>query len=165
MTVIRLATPDDADGVNAVYNPFIERTAATLEVTPYDRARRLDWINRLAGSPRTPVFVAEVDGRVAGFANAAPFDPREAYARSVKTSVYIAPAFTGLGLGRRLYAALFERLSDSDVHRAYAIIAPPNPISVALHERFGFRHVATLNQVGFKLGEWRDVMWFEKRLA
>ena len=65
----------------------------------------------------------------------------------------------------KLYKALFEALAGTDLHRAYALIVSPNPASVALHRRFGFEQVSTLNEVGRKFGRFYDVMWFEKKLS
>ena len=68
------------------------------------------------------------------------------------------------GVATGLYEALFQSLGDTGAHRAYALIVEPNPASVALHRRFGFNHVATLNEVGRKFGAYHNVMWFEKPL-
>ena len=163
--IIRPAQHADAAGINAVYNPFILETPATFETAPVDLEARRRWLDLRAANPRWPVFVAE-DGEsgIAGFANASPFDERQAYETSVKVSVFIGPAAQGKGVGSRLYAGLFDRLAGADVHRAYALIVAPNPASVALHRRFGFRHVSTLDEVGRKFGRFYSVMWFEKRL-
>lgn len=161
--IVRQAAPEDAAGINAVYNPFIRDTAITFETVEHTEEQRRGWLASLAASPRTPVFVAEAEGAVAGFANAAPFDPRGAYETSVKASVFVAPEAAGKGVASALYEALFNALSRADVHRAYALIVAPNPASVALHERFGFVHKTTLSEVGRKFGRYHDVMWFEKR--
>ncbi|MBB5519350.1 GNAT family N-acetyltransferase [Amphiplicatus metriothermophilus] len=161
--VARRAIPADAAGINAVYNPYIRDTAATFELVEHDEAQRRRWIEERCADPRHPVFVAEDESGLCGFANAGPFDPRGAYATSVKVSVFVGFGRQGRGAGRALYEALFEALAATDVHRAYALIVPPNPASVALHERFGFVHVATLSEVGRKFGRYWDVMWFEKR--
>jgi phosphinothricin acetyltransferase len=161
--MIRPAIVDDAAGVNAVYNPFIVETPATFETVPIDEAQRRAWIAERLANPRWPVRVAESAGRIAGFANASPFDPRPAYETSVKVSVFIAPDWQGRGVGAGLYASLFEALALADVHRAYAGIVAPNTASVALHERFGFRQVSTYHEVGRKFGRYYSVMWFEKR--
>jgi phosphinothricin acetyltransferase len=165
MTVlIRRAEAADAAGINAVYNPFILDSAATFETAPLDLAARLRWLDARAADPRWPVFVAEEAGRILGFANASRFDERQAYETSIKVSVFLAPEGQGRGQGARLYEALFTAVAAADVHRAYALIVAPNPASVRLHERFGFRHVATLDEVGRKFGRYYSVMWFEKRL-
>ena len=161
----RLARPDDAEGVNGVYNPFIRKTAITFETAEYSTDDRRAWLEDHAGEDRYPVFVAvDGGGTVRGFASASAFDVRAAYETSVKTSVFIDPAFKGRGLGGRLYRALFDALEGVDLHRAYALIVTPNPASVALHESFGFRHLATLSEVGRKFGRFHDVAWFEKAL-
>ncbi|GJL91095.1 GNAT family N-acetyltransferase [Hyphococcus sp.] len=161
---IRLAGPDDSAGINDVYNPFICDTAATFETVEHSETDRRAWFAARAGHPRHPVLVAERDGAILGFASASAFDPRGAYETSVKTSVFLAPAAQGQGLGFRLYSALFGALAGADVHRAYGLVAAPNPASAALHLRLGFSHVSTLSEVGRKFGRFHDVMWFEKRL-
>lgn len=161
---VRLANPGDAAGINAVYDPFVRDSAITFDLEGMTTNARSAWIAERLVSARTPVFVAEDAGRIVGFANSAPFDPRGAYETSVKTSVFLEKGAQGKGIGRALYAALFEKIAKADVHRAYALIVAPNPASVALHERCGFRHVSTLNEVGRKFGRYHDVMWFEKKL-
>jgi L-amino acid N-acyltransferase YncA len=48
---------------------------------------------------------------------------------------------------------------------AFAGIALPNPGSIRLFEARGFEQIALQKQVGFKLGRWRDVGWWQLRLA
>lgn len=161
--IVRRAVRDDAAAINAVYNPYIRDTCITFETIEHIESQRRAWLAERAGNPRHPVLVAESGGRVVGFANAAPFDPRGAYETSVKVSIFVEQGRHRAGVGRALYSALFAILAEEDVHRAYALITAPNPPSVALHERFGFRHISTLSEVGRKFGRYCDVMWFEKR--
>ena len=63
-----------------------------------------------------------------------------------------------------LYESLLKSLEGEDVHRAYAGIALPNPASIALHEKFGFKRVAHFTEQGRKFGRYWDVAWFEKPL-
>jgi phosphinothricin acetyltransferase len=69
------------------------------------------------------------------------------------------------GAGSRLYDGLFKALEGEDVHRAYAGIALPNPASIALHERFGFKRVAHLTEQGRKFDRFWDVAWYEKPIG
>ena len=68
-------------------------------------------------------------------------------------------------MGTQLYKSLFAALLGEDIHRAYAGIALPNPASVALHERFGFKKVAHFTEQGRKFGRYWDVAWYEKALS
>ena len=162
---VRPACETDAEGINAVYNPFIRNSASTFETEELTRAERRQWLVERAADSRYPVVVAQTgDGVVCGFANASPFDKREGYRTSIKTSVFVTPDWQGKGLARKLYTALFEALAGEGLHRAYALIVAPNPASVALHEAFGFAYLATLDEAGWKFDRYHDVLWFEKRL-
>ncbi|WDI31748.1 GNAT family N-acetyltransferase [Hyphococcus flavus] len=161
----RPATVDDARGINAVYNPFIRESTVTFETVEHTADQRKNWLVEREGDPRYPVIVAEdEDAQICGFSSASPFDQRAGYATSVKTSIFVDPGSHGKKIGRGLYATLFQALESTDLHRAYGLVAAPNPASAALHQQFGFVHISTLNQVGRKFGRFIDVMWFEKRL-
>jgi len=100
---------------------------------------------------------------VLGYASSSTYRPRAAYEPSVETSVYLDHRATGGGVGTALMAALIAELETEDVHRAYAGIALPNPASIRLHERFGYRHVGTFSEQGRKFGRYWDVAWYERR--
>jgi phosphinothricin acetyltransferase len=107
--------------------------------------------------------VAEADGAVVGVAFSGPYRHKAAYDSSVETTVVVAPALMGRGVGRRLFAALLAELQAAGVHRAYSIVALPNDASVALHHRLGYRTVGVQDEVGFKLGCYWSTMLLEKR--
>lgn len=110
---------------------------------------------------RYPWVVCETNSAVTGFAKAAPWKPRGAYAWTAEIGVYIAAEHRERGVGRALYKALFPRLRGANLRTIVAGIALPNPASVRLHEVFGMRHVGTLRRMGFKLGQWRDVGYWQ----
>jgi phosphinothricin acetyltransferase len=80
-------------------------------------------------------------------------------------TVYVHPEAVGLGIGARMYGRLFDLLAGEPIHRAYAGITLPNPASLALHHRFGFRDLGVYDQVGYKLGQYWSVQWLEKPMA
>jgi len=167
--VVRSAVRADADAINAVYNPYVRESPATFETVQYDRAAREAWLaDYEAGERRLRCFVAQAEGAgpgasILGYANSHRFDPRGAYETSLKVSVFLAPEAMGKGVARALYQALFAALGESDVHRAYALVVVPNPASIRLHRRFGFRQVAVLDEVGRKFGRYWSVVWLQKR--
>jgi phosphinothricin acetyltransferase len=160
---IRLARPHDAAAVGQIYAPAIEESAISfeLEVPSVDEMRRR--IERTM--PDYPWIVAEVGGRVVGYAYADAFSDRAAYRWSVATSVYVDAAAQGRGHGRELYSALFDVLAMLGYREALAGIALPNAASVGLHESFGFEPVAHYRRVGWKLGRWHDVGWWQRSIG
>lgn len=163
-TVVRHAEPRDAGALNEIYNHYVLTSAISFALTPTTEAERLDWLAEHPPHGAYRVVVAEDPGRVVGFASSSPYRPRGAYATSIETSVYVADGTTGRGIGSALYEFLFAALVEEDLHRAYAGITMPNPVSVALHRRFGFEHVGTFREQGRKFGRYWDVAWFEKAL-
>ena len=139
-------------------------TPITFDLEPWGLAQREAWIRGHAGG-RHQALVAIDGDRVVGFASTGPWRPKAAYERCVETSIYLAPDAIGGGVGTHLYTELFRALEGEDAHRAYAGIALPNPASIALHERFGFRKVAHFTEQGRKFGRYWDVAWFEKTLT
>lgn len=160
---LRPATPADGARLAEIYNPCVLHTAISFEETAVDgdeMARRLAKLTA-AG---LPWLVAERDGRVAGYAYAAPWRERAAYRFTVECTVYVAPEGQRRGAGRALYGALFERLVQGPWHSVLAVIALPNDASVALHEGFGLRKVAHFAEVGWKFGRWHDVGHWQRLL-
>ena len=109
-------------------------------------------------------LVAEQDSLVVGYAGTTRFRPKAAYDTTVETTIYCAPESIGKGLGTQLYAALFATLSGENIHRIVAGYVPPNPISAALHARFGFKEIGVFSENGYKFDRYWDVCWMERPL-
>jgi phosphinothricin acetyltransferase len=109
-------------------------------------------------------LVAELDGAIAGYAYGSPHRTRAAYSSSCDVAVYVDPTLSRRGIGRALYAELLPLLGGKGYHAAFAGIALPNDASIGLHEAMGFTPVGTYREVGWKLGGWRDVGWWQRLL-
>lgn len=160
---IRLATPDDAPAVARIYRPIVERTTISFET---DAPTDADMRQRMAEALTLyPWLVLENATEVLAYAYGSRHRPRAAYRWSVETSVYVDERHRGRGLGGRLYTTLLQLLAAQGFANAYAGIALPNPASVTLHERMGFRALGLFRRVGFKFGEWWDVGWWYRPLS
>lgn len=107
----------------------------------------------------------EDDGVVLGYAYGVPYMARAAYRWSTAVSVYLHPDARGRGLGRTLYTALLDRLAGRGYRVALAGITLPNEPSEALHRALGFAPVGVFRGVGWKHGQWRDVLWTQRPLG
>jgi phosphinothricin acetyltransferase len=79
----------------------------------------------------------------------------------VDTTVYVRADRHRRGVGAALYRALFPLLRLQRFYVAHAGITLPNAGSVGLHEALGFRPVGVYPAVGWKLGAWHDVGWWQ----
>jgi len=160
---IRLADSRDAAGVQAIYAPIVGSSAISFETEPptaEEMARRI-----ARTMPAHPWLVAEDQGQLAGYAYAGPFRSRPAYRWSVEVSAYVHPDWRRRGLGRSLYTALLAVLALQGYREACAGITLPNPESVGLHQALGFVPVGVYRRVGWKLGGWHDVGWWQRSLT
>ncbi|KZY62704.1 MULTISPECIES: GNAT family N-acetyltransferase [unclassified Oleiphilus] len=159
--LIRDVQAFDAERIADIYNYYIKHTVVTFEEEPLDANQILTRINQVQ-ELGLPWLVAEQDGQGLGYAYSAPWRERSAYRYSKEVSVYLDANLHHKGVGSMLYQALFERLSQLDVHAVMAVVALPNEASEALHEKFGMKKVAHLEQVGRKFGQWIDVGYWQR---
>jgi phosphinothricin acetyltransferase len=160
--LIRPASANDASACAAIYRPYVTDSWASFELDPPDDAEIARRIVDCCSSHAW--FVAEAGGTIAGYAYGSSHRLRAAYASSCDVAIYVAADAIGKGVGRSLYGALLPVLKERGFHAAFAGIAQPNLASVALHEAAGFTQVGVYRQVGWKLGGWRDVTWYQRLL-
>lgn len=161
--LVRPATAADLPAVKAIYDEQVLTAISTFDVEPPP----LDyWQRRLASEePGDHLLVCVGSERVLGYAYSSSYRPRPAYRHTRETSVYVAPAAHGRGVGRTLYDELLGLLRADGVHTALAVIALPNPASQALHRSVGFAAAGVLREVGWKQERWVDIEWWQLPLG
>lgn len=157
---IRAARADDAAAVAAIYNAGMRERSSTFETRERDPE---EMEARIAGE-RHPFLVAELDGRVAGFAVTSPYSDRDAYAGVAECSVYVDRALRGRGVGTALLAELAAEAGRRGFHKLLGKLFVTNDASMRLVHRGGFRVVGTHLRHGRLEGEWRDVVLVERSL-
>ena len=168
----RLATPDDAPALLAIYAPYVEQTAISFE---YDVPSLEEFRRRIADFSRTyPYLIAEdTSGRALGYAYTHTFIPRAAYDRCAETTIYLSLESRHQGLGKRLYRALEDISRAQGIYNLYACIGEPQgeddeyltDNSIRFHEHLGFRRIGVFRRCGYKFGRWYDMSWAEKLLG
>jgi len=157
---LSVAEPRHGDSIAAIYRPYVETTAITFETEAPDGGTVADQIR--ARTDQYPWLVAERDRRVLGYAFASQLRTQAAYRWTVELSVYVDREWRGREIGSALYAPLLSILDRQGFQSAYGVVTVPNPESVGFHESFGFDRIALFSEVGYKLGEWHDVAWYER---
>lgn len=160
---VRAGHTDDLPALTELYNHYVRQSPVTFDVEPWTvEQRREQWFAHHPDSGPYRLLVVEADGEVLGYATSSPWRTKAAYARTAETTVYLAPGADGRGLGSLLYDALLPLLREEGLHRLVAGVTVPNAASVALHRKQRFTEVGTFAQVGYKLGRYWDVAWFER---
>jgi len=157
--MIRQATIADAPAMAAIYAPIVRTTAISFEVDPPTAAEMATRVE--ATLAHAPWLVCADEGEVIGFAYASRHRERTAYRWSMDASVYVHESARRRGVARGLYTSLFALLRLQGFYAVHAGITLPNPASVGVHEALGFRSVGVYRAVGYKLGAWHDVGWWQ----
>lgn len=160
---LRSACPGDGAAIAAIYAPYVESSAVSFETEAPGPAAMRERIE--AGGDLYPWLVAAEGDELLGYAYAGAFRARPAYRYAVETSVYVARAAQGRGIGRRLYGALIRTLEAQGFAQAIGAVTLPNPASVRLHESLGFVAAGIYRQIGYKMGAWHDVGLWQRALG
>ena len=159
--MIRIANIEDVPEMLAIYTPYVENTTVSFEYvppTPEEFAHRF-----LTYTQQFPWLVWEEEGHLLGYAYAsAPFT-RAAYGWCAEPTVYLRPEARGRGIAAQLYAVLEEILWRQGYQVLYALVCSENGPSRRFHEKQGYQNSAVFPDIGFKMGRWLSLIWYEKR--
>ncbi|HLG39559.1 MAG TPA: GNAT family N-acetyltransferase [Chitinophagaceae bacterium] len=156
---LRLANEKDAEGILEIYSPYITNTSFTFET---EMPSVKDFADRIKTYLYNwPWLVCEADGKIAGYAYGSKYRERTGYQWCAECSVYVHDDFRRKGIAKALYNALFELLKLQGYRNVYAVINLPNDRSVQFHESCGFKWFANYENVGYKLGKWKTVGWWQ----
>lgn len=158
---IRPAVAADLPAITEIYNEAGVGTTASYDLEPVSLESRRVWFEQRSAAG-FPVVVADLDGRVVGYAAFGPFRDKAGYAHTVEHSVYVAAEARQAGVGHALMADLLGRAGERRVHVMIGVLDADNVASIAFHRRLGFVEVARLPQVGRKFGRWLDVVMVQR---
>lgn len=161
--LIRDASHADLPAILDIHNAAIAESTAIWDTEPVDLADRTRWFDERHAAG-FPVIVAADSGRVAGYATYGPWRPKSGYRFTVENSVYVDNAFHRRGVATLLMTELMARARHADVHAVVAGIESANHVSIALHEKFGFRVVGELPEVGWKFDRWLNLTLMQATL-
>lgn len=159
---IRPVRVEDAQQILDIYAPYVQETAITFET----QVPRLDeFTERIQHiKEKFPYFVAEKAGKILGYAYGHTYYDREAYDWTVELSIYVDRNQRQAGVGNALYDALEAELIKRNFINFMACISLPNEASINFHKKRGYEEVGHFQKVGFKFGQWRDIVWMQKRI-
>ena len=155
MISIRNATQEDQRVILDIYNEAVANTTATFDTDLRSFEKQLEWF--AAHKKNHPVMVAEIENNVVGWASLSPWSDRCAYDTTVEVSVYIHKDFRAQGIGSKLLEWVTLEGKKAGNHTVISRITQGNESSIHIHEKFGYRHVGVMKEVGFKFGKFLDV--------
>jgi len=153
---IRPATVADIPTITRIYAHAVQTGTASFELEPPGEAEMTRRMQALLDG-KFPYFVAEADGKIAGYAYASFYRTRPAYRFTLEDSVYIDPAMQRRGIGKALLLKLIEASIALGYRQMIAVIGDSDQdASIGLHKACGFEAAGNLRNIGWKFGRWLD---------
>lgn len=162
MLTIRPLEEKDISACLDIYNWYIENTTVTFEEIPLSETEFSARVRRILAF--YPYFVAELDGKVIGYAYLDCFNPRSAYRYTADLSVYVDRNALASGVGTALLKEIERSAKEQGIRQIVSLVTSANEESRHFHERRGFRHVGQLEDVGWKMNTWLGVDFYQKDL-
>lgn len=159
MIQYRNATEADQSAILDIYNDAVLNTTATFDTEPRSPEKQMDWFRN--HKQNHPVLVAEEHGKVIGWASLSPWSDRCAYDTTVEVSVYVHKDHRGKGIGSRLLELVTLAGKEVGNHTVLSRITQGNEASIHIHEKYGYRVIGTMREVGFKFGKHLDVVMMQ----
>jgi phosphinothricin acetyltransferase len=154
---IRKAQRCDLPRLLTIYNYEVLHGVATLDLNPKKMSEWELWYEA-HNIDNHPLYVAEADGIVAGYASLSDYREKEAYRSTVELSVYIDLDFRGKGVATALMEQILaDARSDERTHNVVSVITAGNEASECLHRKFGFTYCGRIPAVGMKFGSYLDI--------
>ena len=163
MITIRQATEKDIPCITEIYNDAIKNTTATFDTEIKSVENRLKWFND--HDSKHPIIVAELKGKVIGYASLSPWSDRCAYESTAEVSVYIDKNFRGNGTGKKLLEVITLEGVKCGLHNILSRISEGNASSIHIHELMGYEHIGVIKQAGKKFGKYLDVHMMQKLIG
>ncbi len=160
--MVRVFKIEDTKYLLDIYNYYVLNSTATFDDDILSFEIFLEKVSQI--NTNYPFLVFEENSEILGYAYGSKFRPKPAYNKTVESTIYVKNGIYRKHIGTKLYNELLKLLKEENYHVVLGVLTLPNDASVKLHEKFGFKKVAHLKQVGFKFGEWQDVGFWQLKL-
>lgn len=163
-TTVHCSFERHAEAILEIFNDAILNSTALYEYKPRTLETMRAWFDTKQAGGFPVIGVEDGAGVLLGFGSYGTFRAFPAFKYTVEHSVYVHKDHRGRGLGRTLMRELIATARQNGLHAMMGGIDASNAGSIALHEQLGFKHVATLPEVGFKFGRWLDLAFYQQIL-
>jgi len=154
--IIRDANVEDSKAIASLYNHYIRLGKWTMETDSYTVATMASRITNLR--PREAMLVLEDQDQINGWGTIRTYSDRAGYRFTCEIGLFIRDGLTGNGIGPLLLQAVIDRCNKIGYHHVHGKVWVNNKSSLSMLSKMGFKQIGIQPQVGFRNGEWVDVM-------
>lgn len=153
--IIRRARKEDLSRITEIYNEAVLHSVATLDTFLRDKRGSEKWYKE--HNENYPILVAEGDSDILGWISLSRWSDKLGYNPTVEISIYVDKEYRDKGIGKRLFEKGIQLGKSLNYHTIISRIAGDNEKSIYLHKKYGFNHIGTMKEVGYKFSRYIDV--------
>jgi len=157
---IRKIQLKDLKEAKDIYNEEIKTSTATFNIEERTNQVQEKWFEE--HTENYPAFVVIENSEVIGWSSLSKWSDREAYRRTAELSIYLSKKSRGKGVGKKLMIYTLDRAKELPLHTVISWITSDNEISIIMHEKYGFKNIGVMKEVGEKFGRLLDVVMMQK---
>jgi L-amino acid N-acyltransferase YncA len=162
--IIRDALEADLPAIVEIYNAAIRSRISTAQLDPVSVDERLPWFREHLPESH-PLWVAEIDGVIAGWLSIHSFIARRAYSGTAEIGVYVSGKFRRRGVGRALLEKAIAHSPRLEIGALVGCIFGHNEGSLRLFERLGFERWGFLPRIASVEEVERDLVMVGRHIS
>ncbi len=152
----------DCEAIVEIFNYYIEHSFAAYPDKPVN-SHFFDALMRLTDG--YPTYAAkDLDGLVIGFGLLKAYNPTSTFSHTAEITYFIKPEYTGYGIGNRMLHEMIKEAITKGISTILASISSRNEGSLRFHKKHGFAECGRFKHVGYKKGEYFDIIWMQKMI-
>ena len=162
--IVRDAAEADLPAIVEIFNAAVRTRMSTAQLDPVSVEERLPWFREHSPDSH-PLWVAEIDGQIAGWLSFHSFMTRCAYRGTVELSVYVDENFRRAGVGAHLLEKAIAHSPSLEISALVGCIFGHNEPSLRLFERLGFERWGVLPLIAQLDGIERDLVMVGRHVS
>lgn len=153
---IETAKKEAYSTIASIYNEYITGGGATMDEVIKTEQDIADWVKKF--NDRERLLVLKKADKIIGWGIIKKYSDRTGYRTTGETAIYLTASEIGKGYGTFFKKHLLQICKELDYRHLVAKILGGNKASIAYNQRLGYTIVGTQKEVGFRDGQWHDVV-------
>lgn len=153
---ITVANQQDYSAIANIYNEYIINGGATMDEVIKSEKDIASWVEKF--NDRERLYVLKKDTHIIGWGIIKKYSDRSGYKTTCETAIYLTASEKGNGYGTFLKKKVMQICKELGYRHLVAKILGGNQASIVYNQKLGYTIVGTQKEVGFRDGQWYDVI-------
>ena len=150
-------------GVMTIFNHYVENSTAAFPAKALPEPFYAMLMKKSEGYPAYTLIDSD-NNYIVGFCQLSPYNPFSTFSEVACLTYFIAPEYTGMGLGSKCLDELEKEAKMMGIINLIAEISSENKGSISFHKKHGFEFVGELKNIGTKFNRKFNIVYMQKTI-